>query len=205
MIFCKRKSICRVILFAEKILTFTANELKGVTLVYNAQTLLLKKNGSSWEMEEPYKSPADTTRVSTSIDKLMDWKSTRTLLDEIKASELEAFGFKNPVLTIIPAWDKPRDPKEILVGKKTPTNSGYYVMPKPGIKVYLAENFIIDDLTRLVTDPPKPTPAPAPTGSVPTLLNASGSPAAGSPTPQKGLHKPGSGGGGGTGGGGDNN
>lgn len=193
----------------EKILTFTSTELKELTLVYNEQTLHLKKIGSAWEMDVPFKSPVDTSRVTPAIDRLMDWKSTRKVLDEIKASELAEFGFQNPILTIKPTWNKTREPKEILVGKQTPTNSGYYIMPKPGVKVYLAENFIIEDLTKLVKEPPKATPTPTPmstplptltpsTTAIPTLLKPIGESVSGSPT-----HKHGSGTGGGRGSGGE--
>ena len=151
---------------AEKIVTFAPAELKEITLNIENKKVTLKRTKDSWEITEPFQAPADPGRVTTVIDRLMDWKSERLIESSVKATQMEEFGMNKPALVIKPLWSKERVPQEIIVGKQTPTVSGYYVMPKPGSKVYTANMAIIDDLLRLVNDPPKASIVPSASSNV---------------------------------------
>lgn len=153
----------------ESISTFDSEKLTEVELLHAGQKLVLKKEGTQWKMTEPMNSPVDMDKVTKNIDKIKDWKSLQVAVEDFKASEMKTFGLDAPYLTIMARF-KGESAKEFLVGNKTPTSSGYYVLLKGTSKLYVSYTYIPDDLARLVREPPKPTPVPteSPSGSAPT-------------------------------------
>ena len=104
--------------------------------------------------------PADTARVNSLLDSLVNLKSTRLITDT--SVGLAAFGLDNPPVQVRLGLAEGK--KEVLlIGNKNPQGTSYYAQRQGGPNVYLVGTSLVDDLKKLVSEPPyKPTPASPP-------------------------------------------
>jgi hypothetical protein len=109
----------------------------------------------------PSGAPADRLRVNSVIFRLANLKATYKVPN---ATDDADFGLATPpmVATITLASGETHT---LTFGTKAPAESGTYVRKDADTGIYLVSNALADDLTKLVTEPPRPpspTPLPSP-------------------------------------------
>jgi len=142
-------------------------------------TRLSRVEGQPWQIEEPIQEEADDVRINSLVNRLARLTASRTLTE---TGDLATYGLAEPQLT---AELKTRDNQveTLLAGDKNPQGSSYYVQKKGDENVYLVYASAVDDLRRLITEPPKkPTPTPTFTPTVSITATATSTPAM-TPTP----------------------
>lgn len=144
-------------------------------------TTVRRSIGEAWRMAEPFAAEADDTRIEGLLGRLSEFKSTRVL--EKEDVDLGAFGLSEPSLRVRVDLES-GDSQVLLVGKQNPAGYSHYVQREGEESVYLVGSSTVEDLERLIDEPPeKPTPVPTETllptviSSTPTL-DAAGTPAA---------------------------
>ncbi len=161
-------------LVAEDIVELTVKGPEGTTR-------LSRVEGQAWQIEEPIQEEADDVRINSLVNRLAKLTAGRTLTE---TSDLAAYGLAEPQLTA-ELKTKDNQVETLLAGDKNPQGSSYYVQKKGDDNIYLVYVSTIDDLKRLITEPPKkPTPTPTftPTVSVTVTVTATSTPAT-TPTP----------------------
>jgi len=105
-------------------------------------------------------SPADTARVNSLLDSLVNLKSTRVITNT--SIGLAAFGLDNPPVQVrlgLTGGNK----EVLLIGNKNPQETSYYAQRQGSPNVYLVSTWLVDDLKKLVSEPPyQPTATPSP-------------------------------------------
>lgn len=160
------------------LLTFDESKLEKVVFSTASQSLTITPTGpKKWRTQPPLK-PLDTDKMTKQIDGLKNWQAVDTVMEDLKAADLKTFGLDVPYLTVKATLKGEKAPKEIIVGNKTPTSSGYYTVIKGSPKLYLSNQTAPDEWVGLVRNPtqlqatPKPKAAATPlsAASVPPLI-----------------------------------
>jgi len=163
------------------VLNIPAEDVTGIEVKSeDGESVIAREPGGEWRVLKPEEKEADQTRVNQVLKRLGPLKATRVLTDSV---DLAAFGLSEPRARITL---KLRDGSErrLLVGEKNPAGTAYYVQVEGQKEVYLAYVSPINELKRLVTEPPyKPTPTPAPTFTPTPVITVTITP---SPTPAGG-------------------
>lgn len=117
-----------------------------------------RRGASEWDMEEPYQAEGDSARLEGVLVRLSTVKPRRVLTET--AVSFVPFGLDDPGLTVeVRLQDGSMQSLEI--GDQTPDQASYYVRRVGEQAVLLMESATVDQLNRLVTEPPeKPTPVP---------------------------------------------
>ena len=114
-----------------------------------------RKDESTWEIVSPSTEPADNRRVEDALGRVARLNATRKIEEP---GDLSAYGLAQPPIRVqLRLADATR---ELLVGAKTPDNSGYYVKTPDAGTVYVVSSFAISELTRWVSEPPRPRATP---------------------------------------------
>ena len=116
-----------------------------------------RKDETTWEMVSPSPEPADQRRVEDAVGRIAKLNAIRKIEDP---GDLSAYGLAQPPIRI--ELRLSGSTRELLVGNKTPDNSAYYVKTADAGTVYTVSSFAIGEMTRWLTDPPKPRPTPTP-------------------------------------------
>jgi Domain of unknown function (DUF4340) len=118
----------------------------------------------NWKLQ-PTGEPGDRIRLNGLALRLSNLRASRRLAD---AANLQDFGLATPATTarIILADGTEHT---LLVGAKAPAEAGTYAKRANDETVFLVSNALVQDLERLITEPPRepptPSPAPSPTSS----------------------------------------
>jgi hypothetical protein len=123
------------------------------------QVTELKHEGEAWVMVTPASEEVDETRVSSLVRRLADLKASRVIT---QTADIAQYGLITGTLTAdITLSDGTTH--ELLVGETNPAGAAYYALADGNQdSVYLLFSGIVDDLKRLVSEPPYP-PTPTPT------------------------------------------
>lgn len=161
-------------LVADDVVELTVKGPEGIARLRHVE-------GQPWQIEEPIQEEADDVRVTSLVNRLATLTASRTLTE---TGSLATYGLAEPQLT---AELKTRDNQleALLAGDKNPQGSSYYVQKEGDENVYLVYASTIDDLKRLITEPPKkPTPTPTftPIAGITVTVAATSTPAM-TPTP----------------------
>jgi hypothetical protein len=112
--------------------------------------------------------PADTARINRVLDSVVNLKSTRVITDT--SVGLAAFSLDNPPVQVRLGLTEGK--KEVLlIGNKNPQETSYYAQRQGSPNVYLISTSLVDDLKKLVSEPPyspMPTSPPVP-GETPAV------------------------------------
>lgn len=154
-------------------LTFEEAQLEELHIEQSSQTLSLKRTKDGWEMTKPEASPAEKSKVDSSINQIKSWKAWQTVMTDFNDNQKADFGLDVPFMTVKVKLKGESVLKEFLVGNKTPTNNGYYLLPKGEKTLYIVYSHVPDSLAKLVKEPPKPTPTPKPTATPTPAASAS--------------------------------
>jgi hypothetical protein len=131
-----------------------------------------RKQDGTWQIVAPTTEPADSRRVDDTVSRLAKLSASRKLEG---AGDLAAYGLAQPSAEIELTL-KDGTTRGLLVGAKTPDNTSYYVKPSDANAVYVVSTLTIGDLTRWLSEPPKPRPTPT-LGPLPTVAPESTKPA----------------------------
>lgn len=148
---------------------FDEKETKSITIDRgDVQTVVTRVDESAWNLEQPFEGPADRTRINSFLFRLSTLNGTRRIADS--PTNLSQYGLDGPryVVTIT---QKDDIKYHLVVGARGPAESGTYVKRADEDAVLLITNQFVNDIERMITEPPKepPTPTPAPTStSTPT-------------------------------------
>ncbi len=133
-----------------RIAVHDATDQQGARLVKDAQ--------GEWQIEAPITYPADPTRLNALTGQLARVMASRVITDP--PADLAPFGLITPTLTIEVGLQE-EGAKRLFVGDKNPQGFSYYAQAEGDASMYLVSSGLVDDLRRLITEPPrKPTPVP---------------------------------------------
>jgi hypothetical protein len=122
------------------------------------KALLIREGNGPWLIKEPIEEEADQTRVKGIVNRLGGLTAKRIVLE--KAEDLSIFGLEEPELEVRVRLSDGRE-EVLLIGDKNPQKIAYYAQRLGEERIYLIYSGIVDDLKRLITEPPKkPTPTP---------------------------------------------
>ncbi|MCS6801310.1 MAG: DUF4340 domain-containing protein [Chloroflexota bacterium] len=136
------------------------------------RVLLNRPPGGDWLLIEPADGDADQVRMLSIAGRLLPLTANRVLTD---TSQLGQYGLANPTSSAI-VTKKDGSRAELRIGDQTALADGYYVRLGDDGPIYLVSRFVIDELRRLVSDPPRPRPTPTPVPPTPTVTPVSPTP-----------------------------
>jgi hypothetical protein len=144
-----------------KIVQMQPSTVKTLTISRGAQKTSFEQDKlSHWRLLAPQQTEADSVAVNTLLDHLKDWQAAEVLEPAFKVSEKPTFGLApNPLRLEITT---PSGKSEILIGNKTPINSGYYVLSADGKQLYLSFINVPEELNQMLFQPPLPKVSPSP-------------------------------------------
>jgi len=153
----------------ENILSVEKSAIQALSLDQNAPALSLNLNklDEQWVLENGQS--ADQSRMDMLLTRLSPWQAADVLIADLKAEPIEAseFGLEPPELILRVTTSERTE--TLKIGAKTPTSSGYYALKEGDSRLYLVHVNVPEDLKRLLTEPPVPTPDLAEEGAaVPT-------------------------------------
>lgn len=123
--------------------------------------------------------PADNTRANGIVIRLGNLKARGKIANTVQSPT--EYGLAPPESELTVARDA--DSVTLLIGAQNPQRTGYYAQLSGAPALYLVESLLVDDLKRLVAQPPDPpTPTPSPTVT-PTAAGTSTPGPAGTPAP----------------------
>jgi len=168
------------------VLTLGKDDVQELRVQDGEQSIVLARSGESWSIGAIGGEEADAVRVNSIVNSLVDLRSTRVLTQT--AEDISAFGLDNPKVLVTVGLEGGK--QEVLhIGNKTIQGTGYYVQRKGYDPIYIIASYLVDDLKRLVSEPPhKPTPTPAPTPAPGTA--SEGTPGAEATTTASGTPTP---------------
>jgi len=120
-----------------KVFTYDAAKIDQVQIKSSGGevTALHKGAKDTWTIVKPVEAPADRNNASEVVTTLANLEEQR-VVDE-NASDLKAYGLAEPRIDVTFHVDGEKDPKRILLGEKTPGNSGVYAKLPTGNRVFL--------------------------------------------------------------------
>jgi len=164
---------------------FPANNIKRIE-VHDMQTKqnarLVKDTDGAWQIEAPIVDVADPTRLNSLTSRLAKITASRVITNP--PADLAPFGLVTYTLTAKIGLTE-NQTRTLQVGDKNPQGFSYYVQQGDSSTIYLVTSSLIDDLRRLITEPPrKPTPTPTFTATpvVTATVMPSATPTAGNGT-----------------------
>jgi hypothetical protein len=136
------------------------SQIQSVSVQRGGQIAGVMRSGEEWQLT-PSGEPADRLRVNSLILRLAKVNATYRVTTATNDAE---FGLAAPAMmaTINLASG---DSRTLTVGSKAPAESGTYVRASGDSAIYLVSNALVQDLERIVTEPPhppSPTPLPSP-------------------------------------------
>lgn len=128
-------------------------------------TELEKDADGNWTLQ-PSGEPADRLRVSGVLSRLASLRGTRRF---DQPASLADYGLDAPA-TVVTLRQADATELTLLLGSKAPAEAGTYAKRGDDAAVFVVSNALVQDLDRLVTEPPRavPTSAPTPVEATPT-------------------------------------
>jgi hypothetical protein len=115
-----------------------------------------------WKVVAPVQDAADSARVTGLVSRLASLTASRVLTE---VNNLADYGLVTPALTAtLTISDGSK--VNLFAGDQTPDKSGYYALRDKGPDVYIIFSSTVEDLQRLISEPPvQPTPTPVVTAT----------------------------------------
>lgn len=148
---------------AVNLASFDPAQIKALTLTQKlpAGSLSLKQTDGKWLFADG--KPADSSRITPLLDQLKPWQAADVLEEKLDPAKAADFGLAPPDLTL--KLETTGGTEVFVVGNKTPTSSGYYVQHQGDPRLFLSYVNVPENLQRLLSQPPVPTPVPAASSS----------------------------------------
>ncbi|MBI1800334.1 MAG: DUF4340 domain-containing protein [Chloroflexi bacterium] len=157
-----------------KLLDLNADDVTGLQVSSPLSRTVAHLAQAVWQMDEPTKEEADTSRLNNLVLQLAKLKATGTLTDT--PTNLAPFGLMTGTLTMTLQM-KDNHSEVVRFGNATLGASAYYAQRPGDPKVYLVSPNTYGDLTRLLEILPK-KPTPPPTAAITPTPEATGTPTA---------------------------
>lgn len=139
------------------------NDIKISDASGNTIDLYRDAFSAKWAIADMPEDKVDSAKIETISTQLFDLTAQETLT---QTPPLDSIGLVTPAYTItMTASDGTQSVTNI--GAQTPIGSGYYARVNNG-QVMILDKVVMDDITKLLTDPPllpTPTPEVTPTGT----------------------------------------
>jgi len=143
------------------VLTLGRDDVQELRVADGDKSIVLARSGDAWYLGAVGGEEADATRVGNIVVSLVNLRSSRVLTGTMEG--LAAYGLENPTMTVTLVLQAGTQ-EVLLIGGKNPQGSSYYVQRKGYDPIHLIYTSLVDDLRKLVSEPPyKPTPTPEPT------------------------------------------
>ena len=137
--------------------TTPEDQIQSVTVMRGTQQAGVERDGEGWKIT-PSGQPADRLRVNSLIFRLSSVRATYKVPNATNDAD---FGLNAPTLTASIALLN-GSTLGIAVGAKAVGEIGTYARKNGDPSVYLVSNALVQDLERIVTEPPiQPSPTPA--------------------------------------------
>jgi hypothetical protein len=139
------------------------SQIQTVTVQRAGQQAGVMRSGDTWQLT-PSGEPADRLRVNSLVLRLAKVNATYRVTTATNDAE---FGLTSPAM-VATVGLAGGDVRTLTVGSKAPAESGTYVRAGGDSAIYLVSNALVQDLERIVTEPPRPpspTPLPSPAPS----------------------------------------
>ena len=120
-----------------KVFTYDAAKINQVQVKSSSGevTALRKGANDTWTIVQPVEVPADRNNISEVVTNLANLEEAR-VVDE-NAADLKAYGLVEPRIDVTFHVDGDKEPKRILLGEKTPANSGVYAKLPTNNRIFL--------------------------------------------------------------------
>src|SRR5687767_21343 len=120
-----------------KVFTYDSAKINQVQIKSSAGevTALRKGADDTWTIVQPVEARADRNSISDVVTNLANLEESR-VVDE-NAADLKAYGLAEPRIDVTFHVDGEKEPKRILLGEKTPANSGIYAKLPASNRVFL--------------------------------------------------------------------
>ena len=138
---------------------FGADDVTGITVTKGEQTTAVERGDGGWRVTAPEEGEADSARLDGLALAVTEMRFTRTIAD---VSNLADFGLAEPEVQVTLVLSD-GTAIGLLVGLENPRSTARYVQKAGDPLVYLVTRHSVDELLRLVNEPPyPPTPVPPP-------------------------------------------
>ncbi len=153
-----------------RLFDFNATDARAVSLQLgegDKRTRLEYRDDGNWYLVDPLDDEADQSRVTRFVELVAALKPLRELAG---ANDFREYGLDPPSMQVtVKLADGTA--RELHVGDKSPSQTGYYGRVYGRDVIYLLPTSIGADVERYLNEPPvKPTAIPAPTGALPPVI-----------------------------------
>ncbi len=143
--------------------TLEESQIQAVSVRRGDQEAGVERAGEEWRLT-PSGEPADRLRVNSLMFRLAAIRATFRVPSTTNDAE---FGLATPSMVATVRLSS-GETRTLTVGGKAPAESGTYARKDGDAAIYLISNALVQDLERIVTEPPRPpspTPLPSPASS----------------------------------------
>jgi hypothetical protein len=160
---------------AKWVFTLGRDDVSEFEVKDGSQSVFMARGGTGdWFIGAIGGPPADTARINSVLDSVVSLKSTRVITDT--SVGLAAFGLDNPPVQARLGLGEGKN-EVLFIGNENPQGTSYYAQRQGSPNVYLISTSLVDDLKKLVSEPPyRPTPTPPPEPSGTTAATPSSEP-----------------------------
>lgn len=127
----------------------------------------IREPEGGWFQVVPTQTVAVSQTLNTAVSGMLNLTSQRTL--SAGENPLLAYGLEEPerrITLAIRSEDGQILRHVFLVGNPTPAGSNYYMQKEGDPRIYIVPMFSVDNVFRLLTEPPVPTPTPEVTATI---------------------------------------
>jgi hypothetical protein len=141
-----------------EMLKFDDQSLVRLSVFKGQQSVAVEREaGAPWKLL-PTGEPADRVRLSGLTLRLSTLRASRRIPE---AGDLTSFGLSNPStrveLKLVDGTEH-----RLAIGEKAPAEAGIYAQKAGDAAVYVISSVTVQDLERLLTEPPREPPTPTP-------------------------------------------
>lgn len=112
-------------------------------------TIVLRKDGDTWTIEQPIRTPADQSAVDSLLSRIVDAKRDRTFESEEIDSEGE-YGLNQPQFEL--RVSTPETERSLLIGSEDFTGSNVYVRLAEERQVHMTSDLLVNALDKEASD-----------------------------------------------------
>jgi hypothetical protein len=140
------------------LMDYALGDLRAMRITDGQRTLRLEQGAEEWRITEPAEGAADYYALLAPVDDLLHLQATMIVVEQ--ASDLATYGLDPPAITLIVELTSGQE-ERVLVGRKTPDGSTFYVQRVGDARVYTVSNYKVERFVEWLSAPPyQPTPTP---------------------------------------------
>lgn len=141
--------------------TLEESQIQSVTVQRGGQEAGVERAGEEWRLT-PSGEPADRLRVNSLVFRLASVRATYRVNDPTADAD---YGLASPSMVATVRLTN-GETRTLTVGARAPAETGTYARKDGDQTIFLVSNALVQDLERIVTEPPRPpSPTPLPSSS----------------------------------------